>query len=126
VRGSGGGTEGDGVVDNCVRRGGKDAMAWWRWGRSEVLQGVMLEAVHGHVVGPACCWSRARHGGAWRASLHAAIELVLLRCFCVGACSVTFAGVAWRAKGVALLACMWCVGHGKECICMNTTTKLGL
>jgi hypothetical protein len=72
---------------------------------------VMLEAVHSHVVGPACCSSRARrtrHGGAWRVSLHAAIELLLLRCFCVGACCVTFPGVAWCGKGVALLACMWC------------------
>jgi hypothetical protein len=50
---------------------------------------VVLEAVRGRVVGPGCRSSRAqraRHGGAWRASLHAAIVLLLLHCFwpCVG------------------------------------------
>jgi hypothetical protein len=59
-------------------------------------------------------------------SLHAAIVLLMLCCFCVGSCCVSFAGVTWRGKGVAFLACMWCVAHGKECICMSTTTKLAL
>jgi hypothetical protein len=84
---------------------------WWRWGRSEELHRVVLEAVRGRVVGPGCGWSgaqRARHGGPSVQALQAAA--LLLVCVLLCACR----------RSQETNCC--CVHHRVSCLCASKTS----